>query len=391
MIAVIPIAFRLNFTRSSLINEVDYKVCLNDPLLGRDLMLQQFIFLVLFIAALTAGPLSYAGEVNIGGFGEVGLTNSSGIMGEDNKTQFFQGAIDLYFTAKIGEKANFLSEIVFETDETNTAILDVERLGIQYHVSPWFMIVAGRVHTALGYWNDTFHHGSWLQTPVTRPLMYNFEDMNGVLPVHATGLEFRGEGRLGIGNLGYIANIANGRGPMVDPPQVVGDADNSKALNAVLYYTFPTLGNLRVGGTVYRDTLPGGFDETGAELPKGTELIYGGHLVWSPEKFELIGEILQMAHTYASENPDSRLLMGYVQGYYQLFEEWRPYFRAEYLGVRDAADAYTGIGSGANAYTMGVRYDLSYSSALKLELARVKNVNKDMFGTNFNLNWSFGF
>lgn len=350
---------------------------------------------ILFLMALASGPQSNAGEVTLGGFGEAGWTHSSGGSGDmanmKNNNTFFQGAVDLYFTARLSEKTNFLSEVVFETDDTNTAILDVERLVIQYHVSPWLMVVAGRTHTGLGYWNDVFHHGSWLQTPVTRPLMYNFEDMNGLLPVHAVGLELRGEGRLGIGNLGYIANVANGRGPKVDPPQVVNDADNSKAVNLVLYYTLPQLGNLRFGGTVYRDTLPGGTLEDGSPLPAGTELIYGGHIAWQPENFEILGEVLQMSHNYSTDHPNSKILMSYLQGFYQLTESIRPYARVEYVGLKDAVDAYTGVNSGANAYVAGVRYDLTHSSAVKAEYGRVKNVNSDEFGSQINLNWSYGF
>ena len=40
----------------------------------------------------------------------------------------------------------------------------------------WFKVAAGRFHTALGYWNETYHHGTYLHTSITRPVAVRFED-----------------------------------------------------------------------------------------------------------------------------------------------------------------------------------------------------------------------
>ena len=47
-----------------------------------------------------------------------------------------------------------------------------------------FNVSIGRGHTAMGYWNQTFHHGKWFQTTTDRPAIYRFEDDIGILPVH---------------------------------------------------------------------------------------------------------------------------------------------------------------------------------------------------------------
>ncbi len=52
--------------------------------------------------------------------------------------------------------------------------VEVERSLIRFDQSDYFKISFGRYHTPINYWNDTFHHGSWLQTSVSRPEMTQF-------------------------------------------------------------------------------------------------------------------------------------------------------------------------------------------------------------------------
>ena len=56
------------------------------------------------------------------------------------------------------------------------------------------------MHTLLGYWNQAYHHGTWLQTTVFRPEIYRWEDDGGgLLPVHEVGVRAR---RRGLGRPG---------------------------------------------------------------------------------------------------------------------------------------------------------------------------------------------
>lgn len=53
-------------------------------------------------------------------------------------------------------------------------------------------IGVGKYHTALGYWNHTYHHGTWLQSSILRPEIYLFEFQGGILPDHSVGVEVFG-------------------------------------------------------------------------------------------------------------------------------------------------------------------------------------------------------
>ena len=372
----------------------------------------------LFCVFVLAGATIAEADVPLRGFGQVGYTaqdtDDNGAKSDANN--FYNGGLDLFLSTAISKRVNFLSEVVFEMNSKNETVTDIERVVVQYNYSPWLKIGAGRFHTALGYWNDNFHHGSWLHASVERPLAYRFEDDGGVLPTHSEGIEIRGEGDFGPGQLGYIFNIANGRGPKVDPPQVVADGDKSKAVNLLLYYN---LGHLRFGGVYYTDTLPGcvydGTTYTGANIKdidncaysgsntiakraRGTEKIFGGHLVYNSDELEFLMEYFVVDHQYSAETGEAaaKVNTGYVQlGYH--FGDWTPYYRYDTLEVpENKTDAYTLLEGRATAHTAGVRFELDETSALKLEyhnrsLAHASTALGTTKLSSVTANWSFTF
>src|ERR1700704_1973404 len=71
----------------------------------------------------------------------------------------------------------------------------------------------GRYHTPVNYWNNTFHHGSWLQTTISRPEMAQFG--GAFIPVHFVGALAEGVLPAGGLNLNYNVGIGNGRGGVI--------------------------------------------------------------------------------------------------------------------------------------------------------------------------------
>jgi hypothetical protein len=53
-------------------------------------------------------------------------------------------------------------------------------------------IDAGRYHTDLGFFSANYHYGNWFATTVRRPLLFNWEDRGGPLPLHNVGLTASG-------------------------------------------------------------------------------------------------------------------------------------------------------------------------------------------------------
>lgn len=121
------------------------------------------------------------------------------------------GEFDLFLNSRLSNSINFLSEVVFGADASNFWGIDIERAQMTYKPSQYFQISGGRMHTAIGYYNTAYHHGTWFQTATGRPYMYYYEDSGGILPVHLVGLEaaglIPGSGKL---NAHWIAELGNG-------------------------------------------------------------------------------------------------------------------------------------------------------------------------------------
>jgi hypothetical protein len=79
-----------------------------------------------------------------------------------------------------------------------------------------FFAEAGRTHTGIGYWNNAYHHGRWLQPTIARPRWVAFEDDNGILPVHWIGFGVGARLPVGTATLNLMATVGNGRGYIVD-------------------------------------------------------------------------------------------------------------------------------------------------------------------------------
>ena len=355
------------------------------------------VYMKLLLFLLITTPLVANAKLVFKGFSEVGFNYSKTSAASSNS--FFIGKIDLFMTKSLSDKVRFLGEVAFELNESNSGAVDPERLWIQYEVNPWLKIKVGRVHTALGYWNNLYHHGSYLQTTVNRPHIYEFEEDGGILPTHSTGIEFRGQGSCGDARCGYIANLANGRGPEPEPPQGIDDADHSKAVSLLVYYELEN--GIQFGFNIYSDHMPGGtkttqaadstgtVKETTTTLPQGEELILGTHFVWIADQVEFLTEYIRIQHKYnTTGDADANLDGFYGQLAYHISDYYMPYLRFEFLKT-DVTDVYTNTSDDREISILGLKYELTANSSLKAEFSYTALKN-GIDTQKADLNWSFG-
>ena len=313
--------------------------------------------------------------LRIRGFGDVTLHGDNyhpaGQPGD--KTAFTLGQLNLFVTSDISDKFKFLSEIVFEAGPDNiygvtrgtenTFGVDVERYLLTYSKNEYFNLSAGRYHTAIGYYNTAFHHSTWLQTTTGRPLLFEFEDRGGILPIHNVGLEAYGSIPSGSLGLHYVAEVGNGResrSPLTEEPvQNIVDDSNSKAVNFELFARPTKIPGLQVGFSAYHDKL------VPNTLPVGVgEMIFAAHAVYTTPTFEWLNEALVVRHTpqggHTYETP------GWYSQISQRFGAYRPYFRYQYINASPNEPIFPDIGLNAGP-SAGLRYDASESVALKLQ------------------------
>ncbi len=331
--------------------------------------------------------------LRIRGFGDVNFhgSNRSG-----NTNSFALGQLNLFVTSDISEKFKFLGEIVFESGpdnfynvpggKRNEFGVDVERYLVQYSYNDYFNLAAGRYHTAIGFYNTAYHHSTWFQTTTGRPLLFEFEDSGGILPIHNVGLS--ASGRIPSGSLGlhYVAEVGNGRAsrqPLGDEPvQNVVDENNYKAVNLALFARPESIRGLQIGFSGYHDKLmPFG-------APRIDETILAAHAVYMAPKFEWLNEVVLLRHA-----PEGTSQVFNTPGFYtqiaKRFGSYQPYFRYQYINASDHEPVFPDVGR-MDGPSFGLRYDASESVALKMQydynLARHQ---QNYSGLNLQLGFTF--
>ena len=158
----------------------------------------RFTPLIVSLAAMLAA-LAYsthevgAQETQIRSFADVnfGTSNRDG-----ENSGFSVGTFDLLVRSRLSEEFYFLAESTFEFEDAFE--VDVERLQVEYVVSPSFQVTVGRQHSPIGFWNTHYHHGKLLQPTIERPLMFQFSNEGGPMPTHVTGLSVSGSDLVGL-------------------------------------------------------------------------------------------------------------------------------------------------------------------------------------------------
>ena len=305
-------------------------------------------------------------SLQVRGFGDVNFsaTDQKGV-----KSGFNLGQLDLHLASPLSRKVSYFGEISFTAQPTGYAV-EVERSFIRYDYNDYFKISFGRFHTPIGYWNAAFHHGSWLQTTISRPEMVQFGGT--FIPVHFVG--FLAEGNIpsaGAG-LGYSVGVGNGRGSTISRAGDAGDINDNRAWVANIYARPARLYGLQTGVSVYRDKI------TLSDGRSFREWISGAHLVWTKESPEFLAEFANVNHREVFTNAVSNSQAFYVQLGYRLpwFEKLvKPYYRFEYTHTPLSENVFGNhdlVGS-----TLGLRYDITNYASFKGEYRNTKRKTGD--------------
>ena len=304
------------------------------------------------------------------GFGDIAFhgSNQAG-----STTSFSLGQLNLFVTSDISEKFKFLGEIVFEGGpdniygitggEINKFSVDLERYLLQYSHNDYFNLSVGRYHTAIGFYNTAYHHSTWFQTTTGRPLLFEFEDRGGLLPIHNVGVS--ATGRIPSGSLGlhYIAEVGNGRHsrtPLAaEPVQNEIDENTHKAFNLALFARPTAVQGLQLGFSAYRDLL------TPLASPGVGETILAAHAVYQIPNFEWLNEALLIRHSPLGTARVFDTPAFYTQ-LSKRFGSYRPYFRYQYINASSSEPIFPDVRLRAGP-SVGLRYDASEAVALKLQ------------------------
>ena len=295
--------------------------------------------------------------------------------------KFEQGEIDLFATERLSQHLTALLELAFETDAESLADdveVNVERMLLQYRGNDFFNADIGSYRTALGYYSTAYLRGAWLQTAISRPKMFAFEDQGGFLPLHAVGVSVNGRIRSGNLNLHYVAEVGSSRN-YGNTAGLGLEPSFNRATNLAMYSQPQGVPGLEIGFSTYHDLFS---PEAGFQLDRSVWMV---HFVYVRGRVEFLNEGMRIGLLDLSVSGAATGLGFYSQLAYRVASSWKPYGRVEYLntygtGVIDTAIAREYV-PWKTVYTGGIRHDLTDSVAVKFELGRETDYQRPSYIT----------
>ena len=285
----------------------------------------------------------------------------------DSSKRFALGEVDLWATARISPKVNALLETVLETDNqvvVASVPVNVERLLLQYHYNDYFNLDAGAYRTAIGYYSTAYLRGSWLQTAISRPKLFEFEDDGGFLPLHNAGLSANGNIPSGPVGLHYVVEAGSSRN--YGQSSTGYNFSQNAAVNLALCARPRALPGFEVGFSSYRDRFS---PEQGYSMARS---VWTGHVVYQAHRIEFLNEAVWAKFRHPQDG-QGNVPGFYSQLAYRVGSSWSPYVRFEDIHATGTGlvGAYAPqIVPWRTAETFGVRYDLADAVAVKFEAGR---------------------
>lgn len=308
-------------------------------------------------------------ELRLGGFTDISFyaTDDSS---RSSRSGFTEGQFVLHVNSSLGDRLSFFAEITWTPRSTGFAT-EIERSILKYSYRDALMPSVGRYHTPISWWNVAFHHGTWLQTTVDRPVAVRFGST--FIPIHFVGAMAEGRFFPGPFNISYAAGVGNGRASNQARAGDAGDIDSHRATLLQLGFKHDALYGLEVGGAAYLDRYP---VANGASAP---EQIYSGYVVLTREDPEILGEVFFVRHEDEVAGRDSDNFSYYVQAAYRipaLDGILKPYARIEEIDIDDDP-VFVDSESDLRRILGGVRIDFATMAAIKLEGRRFKAADRE--------------
>ena len=315
-------------------------------------------------------------------FGDVGFSYADPARPGRGQGWFFNGSLDLFFTARVGDHFHVLSETVFQTRATSGTAPDVskfdqERLWGAWAFADELQVKFGLEHSPISLWNRIYHHGRWLEPTIARPLLASFEAGGGILPMHEAGVELLGDVQVGDGSIQYILFVSNGRGSAPNRVQEFSDQNQDKAITFGAGYRFDSPDTIYIGLFVRTDEIP-----PGAAPNPMREWIASLQGLFRSDSFDIISEVIYILDEDNGTGQDYTSWAGYFQIGYHINDAWTPYVR---IDIRDMATgnpyfAPLNRDLDAREIVIGVRWDFIENSALKFEFAGGEKETRDTGG-----------
>jgi hypothetical protein len=287
----------------------------------------------------------------------------------------------------------FLSEFQLSNVEH-----DLERSQVGFELIPDTVIWLGRFHQPSSAWNTEHHHGRYLQTSVTRPSIEVWEDEEGLIPQHITGVLIESRRPIGA-HAGLLLSAGGGFGVNIDseglePVDLLHPnfAHRRLAVNGRIAFLPSYVGTSSFGVLFAHNEMPV-VNPVRAMLLHANLVdqdVYGAYVGWDSDPWRIataIYDVQLQLHSGASRRAED-----FVAGYFQIEREL-PHQLTAYAREENSAKAGTslyvlsiGPDFEVRRHLLGLRWDFWRHQAITLELARGRVYSRDQ--SEYRLQWS---
>ena len=274
---------------------------------------------------------------------------------------FQEARLALHLSSRLGQRFSAFLEAEVTADEDDVG-LEVERVIVKYDIDNVSQFSVGRYHAPIGYWNQHYHHGRWLQISKNRPVQSEFG--LGFLPGHFWGAMYERrfalktatiELDLGIGERTESFLIPDFAGPVT--------ISGEEAVMAQINVTPASNTNLTFGGSLWVGDLEGPGNLSIEEQ------VLTAHVNYKMGLGEFVGEVSAVKHDFSDARGSFDSYGGYLQYSYHL-QQWagrmQPFVRLDYPNI-DSEDLIFSSLQSHDRQTLGMRIEVSERSAIKVE------------------------
>jgi hypothetical protein len=278
---------------------------------------------------------------------------------------------------------------------------DLERFQVGYEVVPDTVVWLGRFHQPASAWDTEHHHGRYLQTAITRPAIENWEDEDGLIPQHITGVLVESRRQIGR-EAGVQLSGGVGAGPAMtgednEPIDLVGSNPGKHGLSYMgrLAFLPDYVGTSSAGLLFGHDQLFATNAVSMAALRSSHALlsIYGAYADWSVDAWRFIGVGYYVNVGLDRPTSDESFMSGYLQAERQLPHRLTAFGRIEdssrmnesrYVALLDEHSRDIDLTTQRQA--LGLRWDYARRQALTVEFDH--EVSLSGRGYEARLQWS---
>lgn len=167
------------------------------------IILKKFLIGTLVFFCFTSHLHAQFKQTQFNGFGHI----EHSLMVKDSVESYFNiGEHDFFVTSNISKQISFLGEFVmrFNSSVGTNFSTSIERAFIKFNYINNHSFIAGKIHTPVNFWNDTYHHGRVFFPVIDRPFAFSY-----IVPLHTLGTQFQGQN---IGDLGFGYDLVLGNG-----------------------------------------------------------------------------------------------------------------------------------------------------------------------------------